>query len=97
VAISLSFDFLASCMYVATWPKLLITMKGFNYKGELVPKGYAHIDLPSQSGQYVKQAYIYSIVRNESWYQRWIPFCEAEPSALDPKEIERVIIRGEGR
>lgn len=75
LSISLSFDFLASCMYVSSWPKLLITMKGFNYKGELVPKGYAHFDLPTETGQYVKQAYIYSIVRNESWIQRWLPFC----------------------
>jgi hypothetical protein len=51
-------------MYISTWPKLLITMKGFNYKGELVPKGYAHFELPTESGQYLKQAYIYSIVRN---------------------------------
>jgi len=33
VAISLSFDFLASCMYISSWPKLLITIKSFNYKG----------------------------------------------------------------
>ena len=32
-SLSLNFDFLVSCMYVASWPKLVITLKGFNYKG----------------------------------------------------------------
>ena len=59
-----------------------------------MPKGYAHIDLPTTNGQSAREAYIYSIIRNESWLSKWIPFCEAEPSALDNKEIERVVIRG---
>ena len=81
-------------MYISSWPKLLITLKSFNYKGDLVPKGYAHIDLPAETGQFIKEAYVYSIIRNESWYNKWIPFCSADASALDEKEVERVIIRG---
>jgi hypothetical protein len=70
-------------MYVSSWPKIVVTINSFNYKGELVPKGYAHIDLPSETGQFLKQAYIYSIIRNESWFHKWMPFLEAAPSALD--------------
>lgn len=64
VAFSLGFDFLASCMYVTTWPKLLFKIKGFDRLGELVTRGYAHINLPTESGQFMRKAYIYSIVRN---------------------------------
>lgn len=70
-------------MYVSSWPKIVVTINSFNYKGELIPKGYAHIDLPSETGQFMKQAYIYSIIRNESWYHKWLPFLEPAPSALD--------------
>ena len=84
-------------MFIASWPKIVITLKGFNYLGQLVPKGYAHIDLPTETGQCVKKAHLYSIIRNESWYQSWLPFLPATPSALDEKEVERVIVRGERR
>ncbi len=51
-------------MYIVQLPKLVITVKGFDDWGELVPIGYAHIDLPSETGHFKKQAYVYSIIRN---------------------------------
>lgn len=84
-------------MYVASWPRLVLTLKGFNYRGELVPRAYAHIDLPAAPGRELRRAYLYAIVRNEAWYHRWLPWLQPEPSALDRKEVERVIVRGEGR
>jgi hypothetical protein len=51
-------------MYVTTWPKLLFKIKGFDRFGELVTRGYAHINLPTESGQFMRKAYIYSIIRN---------------------------------
>ena len=59
--------------------------------------GYAQVGLPSESGQFMLRAHVYSIVRNERWYHRWVPFLKAEASTLEESEIERVIVRGEGR
>lgn len=70
-------------MYVTSWPKIVFTVKGFDASGELVTKGYAQIGLPSQTGQFVLRAYIYSIVRNERWYHRWLPFFSPEVSSLE--------------
>ena len=50
----MGFDFLVSCMYVITWPKIIFKVKGFNRWGELVPRGYAQLTLPSETGMSVK-------------------------------------------
>jgi hypothetical protein len=84
-------------MFVVSWPKIVFTVRGFNGWGELVTLGYAQVTLPSQPGQFRLHAHLYSIVRNERWYHRWLPFLKAEPTALEDGEIERVIVRGEGR
>ena len=62
-------------------------IKGFNYSGELITKGYAQIHLPVESGQKVKEAYIYSIHRDEKWYERLLPFLAPNPLTLDNKDF----------
>lgn len=84
-------------MYVITWPQIIFKVKGFNNWGELVTRGYAQLYLPSSSGQYMKKPYIYTIIKNEKWYHRWLPFLEPDVGTFDDKEFERVIVNGEGR
>lgn len=64
-------------MYIKHWPKLVIEVKAFDKFGELVTKGYAQMNLPTSSGQFMRKAYIYTILRREvPWYMRWNPFAE---------------------
>jgi hypothetical protein len=84
-------------MFVVGWPKIVFTVRGFNAWGELATLGYAQVGLPSQTGQFMLRAHVYSIVRNERWYHRWLPFLSVEPTTLEEGEIDRVIVRGEGR
>lgn len=65
---SLDFDCLLSCVFIQSWPQLIMTIRGFNEKGEIITKGYAQIHLPIESGQTVKETTIFSIFREERWY-----------------------------
>jgi hypothetical protein len=97
VAFSLSFDCLLSCVYVQSWPQLVIKLKGFNWKGEMITKGYAQLHLSAESGQKVMEAYIYTVVKDLQWYHRFLPFMRPDPIGLDEKDFERIICRGENR
>lgn len=60
-------------------------MKGFDQDGDVVTKAYAQIFLPTRPGMRVQEAAVYQIVRNVKWYQRWIPFWEANHVSYDRK------------
>lgn len=51
---SLNFDCLLSCVYIQSWPQLIMTIKGFNPNGDIITKGYAQIHLPVEPGQKMK-------------------------------------------
>jgi B9 domain-containing protein 1 len=74
-----------------------MTIKGFNPNGEIITKGYAQIHLPVESGPRVKEANIFSIYREQRWFERLFRFLEPNPLALDEKDFERIIAKGEGR
>jgi len=41
-------------MYIASWPQLLFTIKGFNSYGSIITKGYGQVFLPTEPGASVK-------------------------------------------
>jgi hypothetical protein len=91
ITFSLGFDTLVSCMYVESWPQLLMTIRGFDIDGDLITKGYAQIFLPTEPGMQIKEAAVYQIVRNVKWYHKWFPFLEPSYISYDRKEFERII------
>lgn len=81
-------------MFVASWPRMVVTIRGFNAWGELVTLGYAQLSLPCETGQFVLRAHVYSITRNERWYHRWLPFLAPPPATLENPELSRVVLKG---
>ncbi len=62
----------------------------------MVPKGYAQIVLPIQTGICTKTAYIYQIYRAGRWYEN-LPFFQKESVEFDKDDYERIIVKGQGR
>ena len=54
ITFSLGFDTLVSCMYIESWPQLLLTVRGFDADGDIITRGYGQIFLPTQPGMHVK-------------------------------------------
>ncbi len=71
---SLDFDCLLSCVFIQSWPQLIMTIKGFSPNGEIITKGYAQIHLSVESGQKIKETNIFSIHKEERWFERLFRF-----------------------
>ena len=63
-----------SCMYLISWPQIVMTFKGFNFYGQLITIGYAQVSFPMSSGMQLKQSHIFGVVQNMKWYHKWFPF-----------------------
>ena len=85
---SLGFDSLLSCVYVESWPQLIMTFKGFNSVGQQQILGYAQMFLPTETGkQHINECYIFSIIKNVKWYQKWFPFIPKDFAYYDEKDF----------
>lgn len=79
-------------------------VQSFDRCGNLINKGYAQLHLPVSTGNIIKTAYIYSVVKNVKWYHRAFkvipflkPFLEPPIADYDDKDIEEIIAKGNYR